>query len=173
MVTDQQTILSEFETTFDSPDECRPRFVQDLPAAIRSALRRVVHDYVTGWGIVGTQSPSERRRKKRLWDRRTSERHTLRRPVWVHKARWGESFSDTPCTVVISRREEMYLVRDISDSGIGLTSDTPPKSRLVVLAFDSWRGQPTELLVQLRWRKRIDVRNYYCGGVILGVLMPE
>lgn len=173
MVADQQTTRSDFETAFDSPMECRTRAVHDLPAAIRSALRRVVHDYVTGWGIVLTQTPRERRRKKRLWDRRTSERHAFRRPVWVHKARWGESASNVSRTVVVVRHEEMYMIHDLSDSGIGLTSDTPPKSRLVVLVFDSWKGQPVELLVQLRWRKRIGEQDYRSGGSILGVLTPE
>ena len=121
----------------------------------------------------GAQPPRERRRKKRLWDRRTAERHVFRRPVWVHKARWVESDSNLFRQVVVEHREDMYLVHDLSDSGIGLTSDTPPKSRLVVLEFDSWQGQPIELLVQLRWRKRIDDQDYRCGGNILGVLTPE
>ena len=173
MVADELTTRNDRETGFDSPVGCQPRSVKGLPAAIRSALRRVVHDYVTGWGIVLTQTPRERRRKKRLWDHRTSERHALRRPVWVHKAHWGESSPDSDRTVVVEHREEMYLVHDLSDTGIGLTSDTPPKSRLVVLEFDSWQGQPVELLVQLRWRKRIGEQDYRCGGNILGVLTPE
>ena len=170
MVADELATRNDCHTTCGSPVAGGSRAVNDLPSAIRSALRRVVHDYVTGWGIVLTQTPRERRRKKRLWDRRTSERHALRRPVWVHKARWSESSPDSARTVVVESHEDMYLVHDLSDSGIGLTSDTPPKSRLVVLEFDSWHGQPIELLVQLRWRKRIDEQDYRCGGQILGVL---
>ncbi len=173
MVADQHVLRIDCETADDSPVKCQPRSVHNLPAAIRSALRHVVHDYVTGWGIVLTQTPRERRRKKRLWDRRTSERHAFRRPVWVHQARWVESDSNLSRQVVVEHREDMYLVHDLSDSGIGLTSDTPPKSRLVVLEFDSWQGQPIELLVQLRWRKRINEQDYRCGGNILGVLTPE
>lgn len=170
MVADELATLTDREIGFDSPVGCQPRSVKDLPAAIRSALRRVVHDHVAGWGIVLTQTPRARRRKKRLWDRRTSERHALRRPVWVHKARWDETSPDSDRTVVVEHREEMYLVHDLCETGIGLTSDTPPKSRLVVLEFDSWQGPPVELLVQLRWRKRIDERDYRCGGSLLGVL---
>ena len=172
MVADEMTIHQDCETALDSPVECQPRSLKCFPAAIRSALRRVVHDYVTGWGIVMTQTPRERRRKKRLWDRRTSERHALRRPVWVHQARWGEPCAAEARTVVVERREEMYLVHDLSDSGIGLTSDTPPKCRLVVLEFDSWQGQTIELLVRLQWRKRVAQQDYRCGGTILGVLTP-
>ena len=46
-------------------------------------------------------------------------------------------------------------------------------SRLVVLKFDSWQGPPVELVVQLRWRKRVSRHHYRSGGTILGVLAPE
>ena len=175
MLADELASLTDRETGFDLPVGCQPRTVNDLPAAIRSALRRVVHDYVTGWGIVLTQTPRERRRKKRLWDRRTSERHTLRRPVWVHKAHWEPSSLHEDRTIVVEHRDEMSLVHNLSDTGIGLSSDTPPKSRLVVLEFDTWHGQPVELLVQLRWRKRMGEHHYRSGGNIVGVLtrVPE
>ena len=173
MLADELASLTDRETGFDLPVGCQPRSINESPVAIRSALRRVVHDYVTGWGIVLTQTPRERRRKKRLWDRRTSERHTLRRPVWVHKAHWEPSSLDENRTIVVQRGDEMSLVHDLSDTGIGLSSDTPPKSRLVVLEFDSWQGQPVELLVQLRWRKRMGEHHYRSGGNILGVLTRD
>jgi hypothetical protein len=172
MVTEELATRTNRKIGIDVPVGSRSRSVKDLPATIRSALRRVVHEYVTGWGIVLTQTPRERRRKKRLWDCRTSQRYAFRRPVWVHKARWGESSSDSDRTIVVECGEVMYLVHDLSETGIGLTSDTPPKSRLVVLKFDAWQGQPVELLVQLRWRKRIGEQDYRCGGSILGVLAP-
>ncbi len=170
MLANKQTPPPIGQAKYDTSVDCRSRSIKDLPDLIRIALRKVVHDYVTGWGIVLTQTPRERRRKKRLWDRRDSVRRTFRRPVWVHKAGCLKIGTAGEKTVMVQHREEIYLVHDLSDSGIGLTSDTPPKSRLVVLVFDSWQGQPVELLVQLRWRRRVGLQNYHCGGNILGVL---
>ncbi len=62
---------------------------------------------------------------------------------------------------------EEFLVHDISDRGIGLSSDHPPKSRLVVLSFDVWKGTPVEFAVWIRWRKRIGYRSWRCGGSLL------
>ncbi len=169
----QTVCVSPFEPILES----RLRTLNDLPDTIRAALRRVVHDYVSGWGIVLTQSPRERRRKKRLWDHRTGERHVFRRPVWVHLAHWAEwlasTESSTERSIIVERRDEMYLVHDLSDSGIGLSSDQPPTARLVVLEFDTWLGKPVEILVQLKWRRQVGCQDYRCGGAILGVLAPE
>ncbi len=173
MIADEQRRLEDCTTPFDSLVARQFRSVTHAPDLVRTSLRKVVHDYVTGWGIVLSQTPRERRRKKRLWDRRTSERQAFRRPVCVHKAHWGECSSNDSRPLLIDPCDEQYLVHDLSESGIGLTSDTPPKSRLVVLKFDSWQGPPVELLVQLRWRKRVGPHNYRCGGNILGVLAPE
>ena len=173
MIADEQIQLEDRTTSFDSLVTCQFRSVTHGPDLVRSSLRKVVHDYVTGWGIVLSQTPRERRRKKRLWDRRTSERQAFRRPVWVHKAQWGECSPNQSRPLLVDPRDVLYLVHDLSAAGIGLTSDTPPKSRLVVLKFDSWQGPPVELLVQLRWRKRIGPHNYRCGGTLLGVLAPE
>ncbi len=148
------------------------RTLDESPEAIESALRKVVHEYVAGWGIVLTQSPRERRRKKRMWNRRASERQAFRRPVWVHKARWDEDSTLCAKSILVSPEDEMFLVHDLSNTGIGLSSDRPPKSRLVVLTFDSWNGKPVELVVLLRWRRRVSSHNYRCGGSILGVLGP-
>ncbi len=173
MITDEQTQFEVRATSIDSQVVRQFRSVANELDLVRNSLRKVVHDYVTGWGIVLGQTPRERRRKKRLWDRRTSERQAFRRPVWVHKAHWDKSSSHESRPLLVDPRDEQYLVHDLSAAGIGLTSDTPPKSRLVVLKFDSWQGLPIELLVQLRWRKRIGPHNYRCGGTILGVLAPE
>lgn len=173
MIADEQTRPALLTLSFDSLVARQYRSKTDDPDLVRSSLRKIVHDYVTGWSIVLSQSPRERRRKKRLWDRRASGRQTFRRPVWVHRAHRGECSSNGSCSLLVAPQDQQYLVHDLSGSGIGLTSDTAPKSRLVVLKFDSWQGQPVELLVQLRWRKRIGQKNYRCGGQILGVLSPE
>jgi hypothetical protein len=173
MIVDEQTQLEDCATPIDSLEARQFRSVTNVPDLIRSSLRRVVHDYVTGWGIVLSQTPRERRRKKRLWDRRTSERQAFRRPVWVHKAHWGECSPHESRPLLVDPHDVLYLVHDLSAAGIGLTSDSPPKSRLVVLKFDSWQGLPVEIVVQLRWRKRVGPHHYRCGGTILGVLTPE
>ncbi len=173
MIADEQIRLDDCSTPFDSLVARQFRSVTHGPDLVRSSLRKVVHDYVTGWGIVLSQTPRERRRKKRLWDRRTSERQAFRRPVCVHKAQWGECSPNESPPLLVDPRDLLYLVHDLSEAGIGLTSDTPPKSRLVVLKFDFWQGPPVELLVQLRWRKRVSLHNYRSGGTILGVLAPE
>ena len=165
--------LEECSITGDSLVRGKVRSLNDSPEVIESALRKIVHDYVTGWGLVQTQSPRERRRKKRVWNRRASERHAFRRPVWVHKTIWGESSTPSLRSVIVRLDDEMFLVHDLSGTGIGLSCDRPPSSRLVVLAFDSLTGKPVDLVVDLRWRKRISSQNYRCGGTILGVLLPE
>ena len=75
--------------------------------------------------------------------------------------------------VTIQNVSEEFLVRDLSDWGIGLTSDHAPQSRLVVLSFDTWQGKLIDVVVWLRWRKRIAFRSWRCGGSILGVLAHE
>jgi|GEM_PF-2723468 len=166
------------EATALSSVEIQSRTLNRFPEVIESALRRIVHDYVSGWGIVLTHSIREQRRKKQIWNRRASERLSFSRPVWVHKAQWADVSSPTTPTLFVSHGDEnsqdgMFLVHDLSPSGIGLTSDRVPKSRLIVLEFDSWKGRPVEIVLYLRWRRRVATQNYRCGGSILGVLMPE
>ena len=169
----QENESSENQIAFEPVADCQSRVLNETSVAIRSALRRVVHDYVSGWGIVLHQSPRERRRKKRLWDCRSSERQAFTRPVWVHQAHWEQTATGNSRSVLVQRTNDMFLVHDISNEGIGLTSDLPPKSRLVVLEFDSWRGKPIEIVVHLRWRKRVGGQAYRCGGSIRAVLIPE
>jgi len=159
--------------TEGAPAQSPSRKLHRSPIAIEAALRKIVYDYVAGWGIVLTQSPKERRRKKRIWNRRTAERQAFSRPVWVHKAQWTEAAAPEARSVIVHHSDEMYLVRDVSSRGIGLTSDRSPKSRLVVLEFDFWKGKPVELVVYLRWRRRVGTQDYRCGGTLLGVLLPE
>ena len=173
MFANQATIQQGLGTAFESSDVGIRRGLTQSPAAIRAALRRVVHDHVSGWGIVLSQTPRERRRKKRLWDHRTSERFAFQRPVWVHEAHWSESDPQQARQLLVQRSDEMFLVRDISDTGIGLTSDRAPKRRLVVLEFDSWQGKPIEIVVYLHWRRKAGRQDYHCGGSILGVLATE
>lgn len=149
------------------------RQLDDSPAALRIALRRIVHDHVAGWGIVLSQTPQERRRKKRLWDKRSSARYAFCRPVQMHRA---ARIPGSVCpfgVLAVENDAEEFLVHDISDRGIGLSSDHPPKSRLVVLSFDVWKGTPVEFAVWIRWRKRIGYRSWRCGGSLLGVLPSE
>ena len=159
--------------TIEPPVEGHSRSLQRSPVARESALRKIVHDYVAGWGIVRTQSPRERRRKQRVWNRRSSERHPFCRPVWVHTAHWEEDSAPSTSAVIVHPQDEMFLVHDISSTGIGLTSDRAPKSRLLVLEFDSWTGKPVEIVVYLHWRRRVAPLDYRCGGCIIGVLMPN
>lgn len=173
MIADEQTRLEHPTRPSDSLVARQFRTNSEDPDLVRHSLRKVVHDYLTGGSIVLSQSPHARRRKKRLWDRRTAVRQVFRRPVWVHKAHRGDRFSNKSHSLLVDSQDQLYLVRDLSESGIGLTSDTLPTSRLVVLKFDSWHGLPVELLVQLRWRKRLGPQNYHCGGTIVGVLLPE
>lgn len=149
------------------------RRLDDHPASVQSALRRIVHDHVSGWGIVLSQSPQERRRKKRIWDQRSSVRHAFCRPVQLRRAMRVPGESKKIEAVTIQNVSEEFLVRDLSDWGIGLTSDHAPQSRLVVLSFDTWQGKLIDVVVWLRWRKRIAFRSWRCGGSILGVLAHE
>ena len=173
MFVTQKNESSDHQVTLDPLADCQSRVLNETSVAIRSALRKVVHEYVSGWGIVLHQSPRERRRKKRLWDCRSSARQAFTRPVWVHQAHWGQTATGKSRSVLVQRTNDMFLVHDISYEGIGLTSDRPPKSRLVVLEFDSWRGKPIEIVVSLRWRKRVGGQYYRCGGSIRAVLIHE
>ena len=166
------------DTTEFSTRQTPPRQLNRCPQAIAAAVRRIVHDYVDGWGIVCPQTTMERRRKKRIKNRRSHVRQTFNRPVWVHAAEWvRESFSNRTLLNVKSRDDSlqggMYLVHDLSNAGMGLVSDRPPRARLIVLEFDSWQGRPIEIVLYLRWRRRIASQDYRCGGSILGVLMPD
>lgn len=149
------------------------RQLDDSAAALRIALRRIVHDHVAGWGIVLSQTPQERRRKKRLWDKRSSARYAFCRPVQVHRGARIPGCARPFGVLAVENDAEEFLVHDISDRGIGLSSDHPPKSRLVVLSFDVWKGTPVEFAVWIRWRKRIGYRSWRCGGSLLGVLPSE
>lgn len=149
------------------------RQLDDSPATLRSALRRIVHDHVAGWGIVLFQTPQERRRKKRLWDLRSSVRHAFCRPVQLHKATRIPGCIRPFGVLAVDVEADEFLVHDLSDRGIGLSSDHAPKSRLIVLSFDVWKGNPVEFAVWLRWRKRIGYRSWRCGGSLLGVLSNE
>ena len=148
--------------------------LNDSPGEIRNALRRIVHDHVAGWGIVLFQTPQERRRKKRLWDQRSSVRHAFCRPVQLHRATRIPGDSRKIGLLAVEKASDEFLVRDLSSGGIGLTSDHGPQSRLIVLKFDTWHGRVVELVVWLRWRRRVAYRSWRCGGSILGVLTaPE
>ncbi len=158
--------------------EGRSRQLNRCSVAIDAAVRRIVHDYVDGWGIVQTQTTTELRRKKRQKNRRASERQTFNRPVWVHKALWAwDSTTSRPALKVLHDDVlvdgGMYLVHDLSNAGMGLVSDRAPTSRLVVLEFDSWCGRPIEIALFLRWRRRVSPLEFRSGGSILGVLTPE
>lgn len=149
------------------------RPLDDSPATLRSVLRRIVHDHVAGWGIVLSQTPQERRRKKRIWDMRSSVRHAFCRPVQLHKAARIPGSPKKFGSLIVEQDGEEFLVHDLSDRGIGLSSDHAPKSRLMVLKFDIWRGKPIEIAVWIRWRKRIGYRSWRCGGSLLGVLSND
>lgn len=146
------------------------RTIDCTSLAIASAMRRVVHDYVSGWSIVLRQTPQERRRKKRVWNRRSTERHLFRRPVWISRARWSVDVTTGRRHVIVETQSDQQLVRDISVNGIGLSCDRAPRHRLVVLNFDCWECDPIELLVALRWRKRVAAGAFRCGGNVIGVL---
>ena len=173
MLIQESTVQRNETPAEEAPVQGPPRRLHRSPDVIEAALRKIAYDYVTGWGIVLTQSPRERRRKKRIWNRRASERQAFSRPVWVRRAQWTEAASSETRGVTVHPQDEMYLVRDISNCGIGLTSDRAPRSRLVVLEFDSWKGKPVELLVYLRWRRRVGTLDYRCGGTLVAVLQPE
>lgn len=158
--------------------EERSRKLNRCPEAIEAAVRRIVHDYVDGWGIVSPQTTIERRRKKRIKNRRSHERQIFNRPVWVHTAKWAWDSSYDELLLNVGLGDEsvdggMYLVHDLSNAGMGLVSDRAPTSRLIVLEFDSWRGTPIEIALHLRWRRRVSSQDYRCGGSILGVLTPQ
>lgn len=157
----------------DTPTElgldCELRSVDQSGETIANAVRRIVHDHVSGWSITLNQSPQERRRKKRMWNRRSHQRHKLRRTVWVSEATWGRTVAGRR-ELLITPTEMECLTRDISLQGVGLLSDRAPRRRLVVLEFDTWTGPPLELLVRLHWRKRKQPYEYQCGGTILGVI---
>jgi len=181
---DRDKMAHTFDTQFsvDTIDlskwQERPRKLNRCPQAIEAAVRRIVHDYVDGWGIVCSQTTIERRRKKRIKNRRSHERQTFNRPVWVHAAEWVRGSSSIRSLINVKLGDDaehggMYLVHDLSNAGMGLVSDRAPRARLVVLEFDSWRGRPIEIVLYLRWRRRVASQNYRCGGSILGVLMPE
>jgi hypothetical protein len=156
----------------------QPRKLNRCPQAIAAAVRRIVHDYVDGWGIVCAQTTMERRRKKRIKNRRAHERQIFNRPVWVHAAEWvWDPSSSQPLLKVRTGDDSvqggMFLVHDLSNAGMGLVSDRVPRARLIVLEFDSWQGRAIEIALHLRWRRRVASQDYRCGGSILGVLMPE
>lgn len=156
----------------------RSRKLNRCPEAIQAAVRRIVHDYVEGWGIVYPQTTIERRRKTRIKNSRSHERQIFNRPVCVHTAEWAwNSSASRPLLNVVcgddSVQGGMYVVHDLSNAGMGLVSDRVPTKRLIVLEFDSWRGRPIEIVLYLRWRRRVSSQDYRCGGNILGVLMPE
>ena len=156
----------------------RSRKLNRCPEAIQAAVRRIVHDYVEGWGIVYPQTTIERRRKTRIKNSRSHERQIFNRPVCVHPAEWAwDSSASRPLLNVLcgesSVQGGMYLVHDLSNFGMGLVSDRAPTRRLIVLEFDSWRGLPIEIVLYLRWRRRVSSQDFRCGGNILGVLIPE
>lgn len=162
--------VSTFHNTQLSPVV---RTLDNSASVLRSALRRVVHDHVAGWGIVLFQTPQERRRKKRLWDHRSSVRHAFCRPVQMFQASRIPGCVRPFGVLAVEQTSDEFLVHDLSDRGIGLSSDHAPRSRLIVLSFDVWRGQPVEMAVWLRWRKRVGYRSWRCGGSLLGVLVND
>ena len=181
---DRDEMAHTYDTQFSTDTievstwEEQPRKLNRSPQAIEAAVRRIVHDYVDGWGIVCSQTTIEKRRKKRIKNRRSHERQIFNRPVLVHSAEWAwGSFVGRPLLNVKpgddSSEGGMYLVHDLSNAGMGLVSDRPPQTRLIVLEFDSWQGRPIEIVLYLRWRRRVASQDYRCGGSILGVLMPR